>query len=91
MLLYIRKNCLTLVPDDLKTQEMTDKMCARAVEKNPGCLKYVPGHFKTEKMCIQAIEKEAETLEHVPDHFKTREICIKAVEKECLFRFSVQL
>ena len=54
--MYIRKNCLTLVPDDLKIQEMTDKMCARAVEKNPGCLKYVPGHFKTEKMCIQAID-----------------------------------
>ena len=53
-----------------------------AVEKSPGCLKHVPGHFKTEKMCIKAVEKEAETLEHVPDHFKTGEMCKRAIEAD---------
>ena len=53
-----------------------------AAEKNLGCIKYVPDHFKIEKMCIKAIKKDVETLEHVPDHFKTQEVCIKAVEKE---------
>ena len=41
------------------------------VEKNPWCLKYVPGHLKTEKKCEKAIEDEPEALEFVPDHLKT--------------------
>ena len=57
-------------------------MCETAVEKNPGCLKHVPGHFKIEKMCIKSVEKEAETLEHVPDHFKTGEMWKKAIEAD---------
>ena len=57
-------------------------MCEMAVEKSPGCLKHVPGHFKTKKMCIKAVEKEAETLEHVPDHFKTGEMCKRAIEAD---------
>ena len=57
-------------------------MRERAIEKIPGCLKYIPGYFETAKMCIKAVEKETESLEHVPDNFKTGEMCKRAIEAD---------
>ena len=53
-------------------------MWEETIEKNPWCLKYFPGDFKTRKMCEKAVEDDPYTLEFVPDHLKMKKMCNKA-------------
>ena len=52
-LVYIGPSFLTLVPDDLKTQEM----CNEAARIDPWLLYDVPDYLKTQEMRNEAIKK----------------------------------
>ena len=77
-LVLIEPRYLELIPDDLKTQEISNK----AVEKVPWLLQYVPVHFRAPGMCFKVVEKCLHLLRFIPDHLKTQEMCEKAVKKE---------
>ena len=47
----IEPRFLTLVPDDLNTQETYNK----AVEKAPWLIHYIPVQFRTHKMCYRTV------------------------------------
>ena len=51
--MYIRPSFLTLVPDNLNTQEM----CNEVLRIRPWLLYYVPDYLKAQEMCNEAIEK----------------------------------
>ena len=54
---------MRFIPDHLKTQ----KMCEKAVEKDPYQLGDFPDRFKKQEMCNEAVRREPGALEYVPD------------------------
>ena len=73
-LVYIRSNVLTLIPDDLKTQEM----CNEAVRIDPWLLYDVPDYLKTQKMCNKADDDCPWLLYDVPYRFRDLGMVIRA-------------
>ena len=53
------------VPDQYKTQKMSDK----AVEEDPGLLWPVPDQYKTQEICDKTVDEDPGLLEYVPDWF----------------------
>ena len=74
-LVYIRPSFLTLVPDDLKTQEL----CNEAFKKAPWLLFDKPDCFRSLRMSIRAIQP----LKRIPpDNPKTQGVCERTAEKD---------
>ena len=74
-LVCIRSSFLTLVPDDIKTQEM----CNEAVRIDPWLLHDVSDYLKTQEMCNEAIKKASWLLFDVPDRFRNLRMSIRAI------------
>ena len=75
-LVYIRSNVLTLIPDDLKTQEM----CNEAVRIDPWLLYDVPYRFRDLGMVIRATIHPLRVIP--PNHPRAQEVCERVVEKD---------
>ena len=75
-LVYIRPNFLTLIPDDLKTQEM----CNETVRIDPWLLYDVQYRFRDLEMIIRAT---IHPLRFIPsDHPRAKGVCERVVEKD---------
>ena len=74
-LVYIRPSFLTLVPDDLKTQEM----CNEAVRIDPWPLYDVSDNLKSQEICNEAIEKASWLVFDVSDRFRNLRMIIRAI------------
>ena len=75
-LIRIEPHFLKLIPDDLKAQEMWNKV----VVKVPWLLHYVPVRRRTHEMCERATEKFLHPFRLIPDYLKTQK-CVKKLLK----------
>ena len=72
--MYIRPNFLTLVPDDLETEECSMRHCACE-----WLLYDIPDHLKTQEMCNEDIKKVPWLLFDVPARFRNLRMSIRAI------------
>ena len=73
--MYKRPSFLTLVPDDLKTQEMFNE----ALLIDPWLLYDVPDYLKTQEMYNEANERAPWLLFDVPYNFRNLRMSIRAI------------
>ena len=82
-LVYIRPSFLTLIPDDLKIQEI----CNGVVQIDPWLLYDVHDYLKTQEMCNEAIKKAPWLLFDVPDCFMDLRMSIRAILQPLILFF----
>ena len=71
--MYIRPSFLTLVPDNLNTQEI----CNEALCIHPWLLYSVPDYLKVQETCNEAIENSPWLLFDVPDRSRNLRLSIR--------------